>query len=184
MRILLSLLLLPGLAYANPGVTKNTDIGRNKVKRHHQVTWTCEDSTGTCSTARFEEFENPMKDERYRQICDVVVRDNRRYMSCTTTKATASNTEDGSQNNKGTSKDTGVATARTWKPSGPNRLSLHVGWGPTGLEYDEKGEYTKVKEDMNLVLGVGYSRVVYKNMSLGVSIYTNKTMTGTVGFDF
>lgn len=180
MRFLLPLLLLPSLAYANPGVTKNTDIGKNKVKRHHQVTWTCDDNTGTCSTARFEEFQKPMKDERYRQICDVVVRENKRYMSCTTTNVAVVAAGDSTTSKKPKQDQ----TIELWRPASPNRISLHVGRGPSGLKYKESNDYTEVKEDMSLVLGVGYSRVIYNNLSLGVSIYTNKSVMGTLGFDF
>jgi len=181
MRFLLSILLLPSIAYANPGVIKNTDVGKNKVKRHHQVTWTCEDNSGTCKIARVEEFAKPVANQRYRQVCDVVVRDNKRYMSCTTIKqgdgpsVVAGNTPD---------KKKPSDSVQSWQPAGPNRFSLHVGYGPTGLKTTETADRTKVKEDMDVVIGAGYSRVVYKNLSLGVSIYSNKTVTGSLGFDF
>jgi hypothetical protein len=167
-------------ALANPGVTKNTDVGKNKVKRHHQVTWTCEDGSGTCKTASVEEFAKPVADQRYRQMCDVVVRGNKRYMSCTTVKAGGETVASTTQ----TRKDNKTETVQSWQPAGPNRFSLHVGRGPTGLKTDETADRTKVKEDMDVVIGAGYSRVVYKNLSLGVSIYSNKTVTGSLGFDF
>jgi hypothetical protein len=179
MRFLLSILLLPSIAYANPGVTKNTDVGKNKVKRHHQVTWTCEDSSGTCKTARVEEFAKPVANQRYRQVCDVVVRDNKRYMSCTTIKQGDGVASASTGDNKKP-----ADLVQSWQPAGPNRFSLHVGYGPTGLKTTESADRTKVKEDMGVIIGAGYSRVVYKNLSLGVSIYSNKTITGTLGVDF
>lgn len=171
-------------ALANPGVKKDTDIGKAKVVRHSQVTY--DKGEGTTQVVTVTVFDRARAEEHYRQECVVSVQGRKRYSTCKTVKLAATTATP-----TPAPATPPVATLRQpysgaqCKPevSQDNRLMFHAGVGPTGLSTNEGPNGTEVKQERGVVLGLGYSRHLGKGLNLGVSVYSNSMVMGTVGVD-
>ena len=69
------------LAYANPGVTKNTDVDKRKVVRHNQVT-RCTPGEAHCTTDSVTEFSRSMIKINYYGECNYVDDGTKTYEHC------------------------------------------------------------------------------------------------------
>ncbi len=68
--------------------------------------------------------------------------------------------------------------------AGPNKLRLMGGYGPNGLQAEQRGSTLHVESKYGLVGGLGYARQLSRRLSLGASIYTNGTTSLDLGVDF
>lgn len=73
----------------------------------------------------------------------------------------------------------------------PNRITLHGGLGPDGVEAEKNETGQKVKADNFPLVGLGYQRLIYDQLSIGAELFTgispeSKTFIGAlnVGYDF
>lgn len=186
--LIASLFLFSSVALANPGVKKDTDIGKRKSKKHYQVTRCVEDK---CEVYEVTEFDRKAEmNGQYSAQCFFIIEDKKRFMAC--------NKDVKPQEPKVVmvksepivvekivvkTVEKKVVVEKQIEPK-KNRLIGKVGYGTRGIEYDNNSAGTKVKEDKGIVLGLGLDRRVTKQMSLGVEIYTNKQVGVTAGFDF
>ena len=65
-----------------------------------------------------------------------------------------------------------------------NRFQVKFGVGKDGVENKHKSGSYEVSETTKPIAGVSYSHKVDGDLSLGVSVHTNKTTTLDVGVDF
>lgn len=65
-----------------------------------------------------------------------------------------------------------------------NRLTVKGGVGYDGLTVKSNGQYHEVTESRQAVFGLGYSRKITPNISIGGSYINNDTATLDLGFDF
>jgi len=184
MRLIAILFLVPFTAFANPGVKAGTDIGKNKVKKHYQVTWSKD--AETTQVASVTEFKKPVKEEYFRQECFISVKGTKRFSNCVTRKVSAAEVAVQSVP-RGVDIVASVparSSVSTVRPLSQNtRLMFHAGYGPTGLKVSETNNATSVKEDRGVILGIGLSQHVGYGLNLGVSIFSNESIMATIGVD-
>jgi hypothetical protein len=65
-----------------------------------------------------------------------------------------------------------------------NRVKVMLGAGPDGLETERHQSSVTVKSSVGAVGGLGYDRLIDKDISVGGQIMTNGTCTLGVGLDF
>jgi len=70
-----------------------------------------------------------------------------------------------------------------------NRFTIHGGLGPAGLQQREVDGGVLIGPQRDPVLGIGYARRVFKNMSIGATAITSQntksaTFVGGLGFDW
>jgi len=160
------------MAYANPEVTRNTDIGKRKVVSHNQVT-RCEG--GECSINTVTRFDQVRPgSQSFWGECFYVEEGGKRFSYCLTTP----------KPKKAVVRVKTVTVTKKVKVYKKNRLQLHLGYGPTGLEQKSNNNKTKVSEDMDVVMGGTYSRAINSQYSIGATMFTNKTTTLSLGFDY
>jgi len=175
--IIMSLFSFSTLGYSNPGVNENTDLGARKVESHNQVT-RCEGETCTInSVTQFSKKEEGKK--IYRGDCIFNEVDGKRISQCETTPGLKKKTTV-----KVITKEKVVVKERVIDKTKSNRLQLHVGYGPTGLEVNEYDNDTSVKEKRKGVVGLQYTRTLNEDFNVGISGFSNKMVTVTAGFDF
>jgi hypothetical protein len=167
--------LVGGNAYAKPSVTKDTDIGKRKVKSHSQVT-RCEGSGCTLnSVTRFDNGYNPKSrpggKTTYFGECNFSEEGGKRYEHCKLTK-------------KKKTKVKTVVKEKVVDGTKNNRLQIHVGYGSDGLEVDESNNKTIVKEKRKVIFGLQYTRRLNQDFNVGISAFTNKSATATFGIDY
>lgn len=168
--IVLSAFFLCGTAFANPGVTKNTDIGKRDVKSHNQVT-RCEGDK--CTINDVTKFNKSVKGKKiYRGECVFNEVDDMRVSQCKTDVK------------KRKAKTKTVIKERVIDNTKKNRIQLHIGYGPDGLDADEDNNKTSVEERRRVIMGFQYTRSLKDGISIGGSVFTNKTVTATLGFDY
>lgn len=166
--ILLTALLFSGLAFGNPGVTKNTDIGKRGITDPHQVTRCKGDSCKINTITKFNKKTSKKKISFGE--CVFLEESNMRVSECTTSSK---------------KKKPKVKTVtKIKKVQKKNRLQFHVGKGPKGLKRKSNNNKTVVSEDMGAVVGMGYSRLLNEEVSVGATIFSNKTATFTFSVDY
>lgn len=178
MRIIVSSLcfFIASIASANPGVKKNTDIGKRKVESHSQVT-RCEGNGCTLnSVTRFDNNHNPKSHNNgkttYFGECNFSEEGGKRYEHCKLSKK------------KKKAKVKTVIKTKKVDTTKNNRLQIHVGYGSDGLDVDSSNNKTSVKEDRKPVFGMQYTRRLSQEYNIGISAFTNKTVTATFGIDY
>jgi hypothetical protein len=65
-----------------------------------------------------------------------------------------------------------------------NRVRLIGGYGPDGFKTSRSAGHAKVTTDNSVLGGLGYDRVLGKDVSVGGLILSNGTAAGSVGLDF
>lgn len=169
-------LLLSCSALANPGVTKDSDVGKRKSKKHYQVT-RCED--GKCSVYEVTEFDKKFDTKgNYHTQCLFVEEGNKRFMACN--KDTPVKTE--TQIVEKVVEKT-VYVDKNIDPR-KHRVAFHLGYGPMGLESAANEDEVKVKQSYSLLPGLNYSYLLGERVSVGVGAYLNTTFNLSIGFDF
>jgi len=164
----ISALFVSGLANANPGVTKNTDIGKRDVKSHYQVT-RCE-SNGECTINSVTKFNKKSQGKKiFSGDCVWNEVDGMRVQECKT---------------KPNLKKKRIVKRKVVKELKKNRIQVHLGYGPDGQTVDEDSNNTVVKERRRAVGGLQYTRLLNDDYSIGLTGFTNKTVTLTFGIDF
>jgi hypothetical protein len=174
MKLLLamSVLVWGSLAYANPEVTKNTDIGKRKVERHYQVT-RCEGDS--CKINTVTEFNKGTSEKKiYYGTCNYSEEGKLRVSECETSP----------KKKKAKVKTKTVVKEKVVDTTKKNRIQLHVGYGPAGLKADEGNNETVVKEDRKAILGLQYTRKLNNRWNVGGSVFTNKSATISIGLDY
>ena len=76
--------------------------------------------------------------------------------------------------------DVYLVSAKTHK----NMLILHLGGGREGLDVGSDAGGTRVREGVGFEAGATYMRKVGKNLHLGISGFTNPTVTGNIGISW
>ena len=170
--VAVSVLFSP-LAFANPGVTKNTDIGKRDVESHYQVT-RCEGEKCTINSVTKFDKKVDKKKVSFGE-CVFSEESNMRVSQCKTSPK---------KKKKVKKQPKSKIVVKEKKMQKKNRLQFHLGYGPTGLERESDNNATSVSEDMDVVVGAGYSRLLDDTVSLGISVYSNKTVTATFGIDY
>jgi hypothetical protein len=174
--IVLSMFFFGVTAYANPEVKKNTDIDKRKAESHSQVT-RCEGGGCTLnSVTRFNNGYNPKSrpggKTTYFGECNFSEEGGKRYEHCKLTKK------------KKKAKVKTVVKEKIVDTTKNNRIQLHVGYGSDGLEVDESHNETTVKEKRKAILGLQYTRRLNQDFNVGISAFTNKSVTATFGIDY
>jgi len=171
--IVISMFCFGSLAYANPEVTKGTDIGKRKVKQHYQVT-KCDGDDCTINAVTHFSKKDMKKKFSYGE-CVFLEEKGMRVSRCYTST-------------KKKEVEPRIVRITTFKEvtkkAKKNRLYIHAGFGPTGLKQSSDNNTTAVKEDMDLVGGLGYTRLLNETYSAGATIFTNKTTVLSLGFDY
>lgn len=172
--LVVSALASGSVALANP-VTKNTDIGKRDVKSHKQVT-RCNDADGyDCKINSVTEFDKPVKKKKvYFGECNYSEDGNLRAEECVTSKT--------KRKPKVVTKT--VVKEKTVDNTKNNRVQLHVGAGPDGFDVKETNEETTVEQSTSLLLGLQYTRRLNSDWNVGGSLFSNKSLTLSVGLDF
>lgn len=158
-----------GIVFANPGVTKDTDIGKRKVELHYQVTKCGVTLLGeeVCSINTVTRFDKKISKKKISNgECVVSEVDNVRAAHCRMTT--------------GVKKKKKVVAKKVRK----NRIQIHGGYGTNGLDVDETNNVTKVEEDRGVLAGLQYTRVITEEFNIGAAVFTNKTFTITFGLDY
>lgn len=185
--LVLSFLLVSGAAFANPGVTKNTDVGKRKSKKHYQVT-RCENDK--CEVFEVTEFNKPLKTQgAYSEQCFFIVEDKKRFMACNKMPEPKVVVVQSEPVVKTVVKTKTVVREvyvdRVEKiQNKKNRFTLHLGYGPNGLTKDESNSNTGVSEYRSPIVGASYSRLVADKVSFGLTGFSNATIALSVGLDF
>ena len=156
-------------AYANPGVTKNTDLGKKKVTSHKQVT-RC--SGEKCTVNSVTTFDKELKEANAYADCTISQKGVKRFQQCDTYKK------------KKKAKVKPKVITKTKVVTKKNRLSVHIGGGPNGLEQTSYNNTTSVKESRKAYAGLQYQRMLNDELSVGASIFTNKSGTFSIGIDY
>jgi len=172
--IVLSMFFIGVTAYANPGVKKNTDIGKRKVESHSQVTRCEGDGCTTNSVTRFDKDLSNGKKAIYFGECNYSEEGGKRYEHCKLSK----------EKKKAKVKVKTVVKEKVVDTTKNNRVQLHVGYGPDGLEVNETNNDTTVKEKRKAIFGLQYTRRLNQDFNIGVSAFTNKSVTATFGIDY
>lgn len=73
----------------------------------------------------------------------------------------------------------------------PNRITVHGGLGPDGVQAEKNEKGQKVSADQFPIVGLGYQRLVHEQWSVGAQVFTgvspeSRTFLGTLslGYDF
>ncbi len=164
-------MLFASVAFGNPRVTKNTDIGKRKVESHHQVTRCDQDGCQIDSVTTFNK-KIPGKHHYYGE-CNYAEEGGKRYSHC----------ELSSKKKKPKVKVKTVTKIKK-KTAKKNRLQIHVGYGSDGLRHNSNNNETEVKENRTVILGGQYTRALKGDVNVGFSVFSNKSATVTLGFDY
>lgn len=73
-----------------------------------------------------------------------------------------------------------VTRTVTKKENKKNRISALVGSGPTKLSIDG----SEARLERGIVYGLQYQRMLDSNLSVGLQVQSNSTISGSLGFDF
>jgi hypothetical protein len=178
----LALALFPFVAFANPGVTKNTDVSKRKAKKHYQLTRCVDDK---CEVYEVTEFDKSLKTQgTYSEQCFFIVEDKKRFMACNKMpKPTVVVVEKVRPVLVVKERKVYIPQVRTIQNK-KNRFSLHIGYGPNGLTRDSTNNQTGVSEYRSPIVGASYSRLVSNQVSFGLTAFSNSTLALSVGFDF
>jgi hypothetical protein len=65
-----------------------------------------------------------------------------------------------------------------------NHISILPGYGRSAIDVNYNANDIEIKDNKSFILGIGYSRTVYDNLSLGVQIFSNKDSFLDIGFHF
>lgn len=65
-----------------------------------------------------------------------------------------------------------------------NRLTVKAGTGYYDMQRSFQNNTNTITQDRDFLLGIGYSRMLTDQFSLGVSVHTNETITLDGGVDF
>jgi hypothetical protein len=172
--VAMSVFVWGSLAFANPEVTKDTDIGKRKVTEHYQVT-RCEGGGDDCKINTVTKFNKSVKEKKiYFGECNYSEVDNMRVSECTTSP----------KKKKSKTKTKTVVKEKVVDTTKKNRIQLHIGAGPAGLKVDEDNNKTKVEEDRKAILGLQYTRKLNNRWNVGASVFTNKSATISIGLDY
>jgi hypothetical protein len=164
----LSVFLGYSVAQANPRVTENTDINKRDVKSHHQVT-RCEG--GSCKINTITEFDKPVKGKHiYYGDCNYAEEGTRRFSECQLSKKKKSSKV--------------IVKEKVVDNTKKNRIQLHLGMGPSGFKVDEDPNDTGVKSDTKPIVGLQYTRKLNNRWNVGVSGFSNKAGTLSIGLDY
>lgn len=166
-----SMFLVGSLAYADPSVTKNTDIGKRDVTSHHQVT-RCEGDN--CRINTVTRFNKKVKEKKiYSGECVFNEVDNMRVSQCDTKPGL-----------KKKVKTKTVVKEKVIRKTKKNRIQLHIGYGPDGQKVEEDNNQTTVEERRRAIFGLQYTRALTDDWNLGGAVFTNKSATVILGYDF
>ena len=170
--VAMSVLIWGSMVYANPAVTKDTDIGKRKVTDHYQVT-RCEAGDDGCTINTVTKFNKTVKEKKvYYGECNYSEESNMRVSQCKTS----------SKKKKPEVKT--VTKTKVVDTTKKNRIQLHVGAGPAGLKVDEDNNETTVQEERKAILGLQYTRKLNNRWNVGGSVFSNKSATISIGLDY
>jgi hypothetical protein len=65
-----------------------------------------------------------------------------------------------------------------------NRITVRVGSGLYGLQSSSSANVVKIREERKAIFGLGYSRKLNEDFSLGASILSNESVTLDLGLDY
>lgn len=71
-----------------------------------------------------------------------------------------------------------------YKETRKNRLTVKAGTGYYDMQRSFQNNTHSIQQRRDFLLGIGYSRMVTDEFSLGISVHTNETMTIDGGVDF
>jgi len=69
-------------------------------------------------------------------------------------------------------------------PIPKNRINILPGYGRSSIDVDYNNNEIKVKDNKGFVLGIGYSRNICRELSLGIQVFSNKDIFIDIGFHF
>lgn len=171
-RLLLLSMFFATTAMGNPGVKKDTDIGKREVDTHNQVT-RC--SNGECkinTVTTFKKQEVKLQERTYYGECNYSEQTGIRVSEC---KLKAKKPK---AKVKTVIKKVRVPTYKK------NRVQLHIANGPTGLEKSGDNNSEEIKEKIYYFQGLQYTRMLNSRFSIGATIFTNKSASVTMGLDY
>jgi len=160
--------LSSSFCFANPMVKQNTDLGERKVTSHNQVT-RCED--GKCVINSVTTFDKSTKKAVSYAECTIADDKNQRFSQCETMK----------KKKKMVKK---VVVKAVESKQKKNRIQVHAGAGPDGLYEKTDNNKTSISENLKPIVGLQYSRVLENDFSVGVSGFSNKSLTFSIGIDY
>lgn len=159
------------------------DIGKKKVVKHYQVTKCV--AKDKCTVAEVTVFDKNVKDGEYYTQCSFLIKANKRFMMCDKTPSGPRVVEVVRYVPK-VRVVTKTVTVKETKEvvKNFNRIQFMTGLAPVGVETQETEDRTIVTERKGLTFGVGYSRLLNEQVSVGLGIHTNKAFNLSLGFDF
>lgn len=66
----------------------------------------------------------------------------------------------------------------------PNTVTFHAGVGKNGVIVRDEKDSVLIEPKTVPILGMSYARQVGSGFSVGISVYTNETFTGNVGYSW
>ncbi len=73
---------------------------------------------------------------------------------------------------------------KTKKIIKPNTVTFHAGVGKNGVIVKDEKDSVLIEPKTVPILGMSYARHIGSGFSVGISVYTNETFTGNVGYSW
>ena len=183
MRILfvLGAMLATNVAYAED--MSKFDVNKRKAVKHYQVTKCEGGGSSKCTVAEVTVFDKALSGKEYFTQCIFTEVGKKRFMTCDRNPTKPIEVVKLVEKVKVVEKKVIVKEVKEVVKN-KNRISFQTGMAPVGVESKETEDNTTVTERRGLTFGVGYSRLLNDQISLGGSIHTNKAFNLSIGFDF